>query len=124
MPKLAQSEAAQCECGADISANTQTASCTAIIGSAQQPAISRTKALRTRCLLLRPRDVPPWASAYGGSMAKALAAKMIASGVKLQDLDSDMQVSCEWTTGLLAAISEKPAPVAANLYRWLIAGGK
>ena len=57
-------------------------------------------------------------------MAKALAAKMVASGVKLQDMDTDMQVSCEWTAGLLAAISEKPAPVAANLYRWLMAGAK
>jgi hypothetical protein len=70
------------------------------------------------------REVPAWTSVYGAAMAKALAAKMIASGVKLQDLDTDMQVSCEWTTGLLAAISEKPAPVAAGLYRWLIAGAK
>jgi hypothetical protein len=72
----------------------------------------------------RARDVPQWTSAYGAAMAKTLAAKMVANGVNLQNLDTDTHVSCEWTTSLLTAISEKPAPVAASLYRWLTTGAK
>jgi hypothetical protein len=72
----------------------------------------------------RSRGVPTWASAYGAGLAKLVATKLVARGVNLQNLDSDTQVSCEWTTELLTAISEKPAPVAAGLYRWLVAGAK
>jgi hypothetical protein len=70
------------------------------------------------------KSVPSWASAYGGDLAKALALRFAREGIDLGKLDLDPRVSCLWTTALLAAFAEKPAPTTAGLYRWLLAGAK
>jgi hypothetical protein len=70
------------------------------------------------------RAVPPWASQLGAETAKDVAARMLAQGINVKNIDTDPRVSCEWSTALLATISQKPTPVAAGLYRWLAAGAK
>jgi hypothetical protein len=70
------------------------------------------------------KEIPGWISAVGAALAKPIAIKMVAAGVNLQNLDSDPRASCEWTTDFLATIAQKPAPLAANLYRWLASGAK
>jgi hypothetical protein len=67
------------------------------------------------------QDLPPQASAEGRALAKSVAADMVSRGDDMREFGKDPRISCIWTANIVSAISARPLPEAARIYRWLLA---